>query len=163
RGSRREGKGSRAVRWWPQGDQSWRGFVLPSCRHQRSLQYHRATGAPGRPGAVGGEVEALAIDAFLVCVRSPSSKLCDIYGPPSHCKVIIEDDKRGYRCGHIFGFVEQYRDCPALMDSARARLNKTQTSKGPCRKTGSEHAGLTPIAITHFSPSQPSASRSHYV
>jgi len=57
--------------------------------------------------------------------------------------VISGEDKRGYSCGHIFGFRGKYGDFPALMDSARARLNKTQTSKGPCRKTGSEHAGLT--------------------
>jgi hypothetical protein len=95
-----------------------------------------------------------------VMLGSSICKLCDIYGPPSHCKVIIEDDKRGYSCGHIFGFVEQYRDCPALMDSARARLNTTQTSKWPCRNTGSEHTGLTPSAITRFSPSQLSVSLS---
>ena len=88
-------------------------------------------------------------------------ELCDIYGPPLLCKVIIPDDRIGLSCGHIFGFLGKYGDFPALMDSARALLNKTQTSKRPCRKTGSENAGLTPDATTSFSPPQLSVSGSH--
>src|SRR5919201_2444952 len=97
--------------------------------------------------------------AISIC--SMVHELCDIYGPLPLRKVIIDDDKIWLSCGHIFGFLEKYRDFPALMDSARALLNTTQTSKRPCRKTGSEHAGLTQVAITRFSPSQLSVSVSH--
>src|SRR4029453_14289615 len=69
--------------------------------------------------------------------------------------------KIGLSCGYIFGFYGKYGDFPALMDSARARLNTAQASKRPCRKTGSEHAGLTPIAVILFSPSQLSVSLLH--
>src|ERR671910_3299392 len=56
--------------------------------------------------------------------------ICDIYGPLPLCKVIREEDKRRLSCGHIFGFVGKDGTFPALMDSARARLHKTQTSAG---------------------------------
>src|SRR5262249_29694894 len=48
-----------------------------------------------------------------------------------------------------------------LRDSARSLLNKTQTSKRPCRNAGSETAGLAQVAITHFSPAQLSVSATH--
>ena len=48
---------------------------------------------------------------------------------------------------------EKSGDFPALMESARARLNRAKTSKRPCRKAGSEHAGLTRDVLTSFSPS----------
>ena len=63
--------------------------------------------------------------------------------------MITHDDRIGLSCGHIFGFVGKYGDFPALMDSARARLNTTQASKRPCRNPGSEHAGLT-LRCHHF-------------
>jgi hypothetical protein len=84
--------------------------------------------------------------------------ICDLYGPLPPCKVILEDDKRRLSCGHRCGFLGKGGDFPALMDSAHARLNRTQTSKRPWRKTGSEHAGLTLAALTAFSPSQLAAS-----
>ena len=91
-------------------------------------------------------------------ISSSPSKLCDIYGPLPLCKVIIEGDKKRLSCGRIYGFVGKNRAFPALMDSARARLNGTSASKRPRRKTGSEHVGLTLDVITSFSPSQLSAS-----
>src|SRR5262252_9411168 len=88
-------------------------------------------------------------------------EVCDIYGPLPLCKVIREDDKRRLRCGHIYGFLGESADFPALMESAHARLNRTQASKRPCRKTGSKHAGLTLDVITSFSPLHLSASVGH--
>ena len=93
--------------------------------------------------------------------NTPQGKSCDIYGPPLLCKVIINNDRIGLSCGHIVGLRGKYSDFPALMESAHARLNTIQTSKRPCRNAGSENAGLTPGAITSFSPSQLSVSVSH--
>ena len=86
---------------------------------------------------------------------------CDIYGPPLLCKAIAGHDTLWLSCGHIFGFLGKYGDFPALMDSARARLTKTQTAKRPCRNAGSENAGLAQVAITYVSPSQLSVSALH--
>jgi len=66
---------------------------------------------------------------LTITARNKEGNMQHIWTVPV-CKAIRDDDQTRGSCGHIYGFVGQCGDYPALMDSARFLLINVETLGG---------------------------------